>query len=281
MRLVILDSQSAFIKGRQILDGILVANEVVDEARKCNKELLLFKVDFEKAYDAIDWAYLDVVMILMRFPTLLWKWIKERIGTSTAFILFNGSPTAEFPLERGLRQGYQMERGDPVVVSQFKFADDTLILGEKSWANCRGMCAALILFESLYGLKVNFSKSQLVGVNVERSWLSEAAKVAKEDRWRWNLDPSNEFSVRSAYKVLAFQHTVATTVITKAHWHKDVPLKVVMFVWRLFRDRLPTKDDLFRRGVIATDARLCAKIANLSFNYHVWWLNPFTMLDID
>lgn len=40
---VILDSQSTFIKGRQILDGILVANEVVDEARKC-KELILFLI---------------------------------------------------------------------------------------------------------------------------------------------------------------------------------------------------------------------------------------------
>jgi hypothetical protein len=55
--------------------------------------------------------------------------------------------------------------------------DDTLILGEKSWANVRGMCGALLLFESLSGLKVNFSKSQLVGVNVAGSWLSEAAKV--------------------------------------------------------------------------------------------------------
>jgi len=51
---VISDSQSAFVKGRQILDGILVANEVVDDARRCKKELLLFKVDFEKAYDSID-----------------------------------------------------------------------------------------------------------------------------------------------------------------------------------------------------------------------------------
>jgi len=50
---VISDTQSTFIKGRQILDGILVANEVVDDARKCKKELLLFKVDFEKAYDSI------------------------------------------------------------------------------------------------------------------------------------------------------------------------------------------------------------------------------------
>jgi len=31
-----------------------VANEVVDEAKKCKKELLLFKVDFKKAYDSID-----------------------------------------------------------------------------------------------------------------------------------------------------------------------------------------------------------------------------------
>ncbi|XP_024626759.1 uncharacterized protein [Medicago truncatula] len=47
-------SLSAFIKGRQILDGILVANEVVDDARKRKKDLLLFKVDFEKAYDSVD-----------------------------------------------------------------------------------------------------------------------------------------------------------------------------------------------------------------------------------
>jgi len=43
---VISDSQSAFVKGGQILDGILVANEIVDEAKKLNKNLLLFKVDF-------------------------------------------------------------------------------------------------------------------------------------------------------------------------------------------------------------------------------------------
>jgi D-serine deaminase-like pyridoxal phosphate-dependent protein len=47
---VISKTQTAFVKYRQILDDILIANEVVDEARKLNKELLLFKVDFEKAY---------------------------------------------------------------------------------------------------------------------------------------------------------------------------------------------------------------------------------------
>ena len=205
--LVISDSQSAFIKGRQILDGILVANEIVDEARKLRKELILFKVDFAKAYDTVDWGYLDEVMIKMGFPSLWRKWINECVGTATALVLVNGSPTDEFPLGRGLRQGdplspflfllaaegfnvlmeslirnnlysgYQVGNNAGTTVSHLQFADDTLILGDKSWANIRAMRAILLLFQSLSGLKVNFSKSCLVGVNVASSWLSEAAMV--------------------------------------------------------------------------------------------------------
>jgi hypothetical protein len=51
---VISEIQTAFVNDRQILDGILIANEVVDEARKTKKELMLFKVDYEKAYDSVD-----------------------------------------------------------------------------------------------------------------------------------------------------------------------------------------------------------------------------------
>ena len=58
-----------------------------------------------------------------------------------------------------------------------QFADDTLILGDKSWANIRSMRAIILLFEALSGLKVNFSKSHLVGVNVASLWLSEAASM--------------------------------------------------------------------------------------------------------
>ena len=53
---VISETQSAYVKNRQILDGILIANEVVYEARKSKKELMLFKVDFEKAYDSVDFG---------------------------------------------------------------------------------------------------------------------------------------------------------------------------------------------------------------------------------
>ena len=100
---LIAETQTTFVKGRQILDGILIANEVVDEARKSKKELMLFKVNFEKAYDSVDWGYLDAVMTKMSFPFLWRKWMKECVTTATASVLVNGSPTDEFHLQRGLR----------------------------------------------------------------------------------------------------------------------------------------------------------------------------------
>jgi hypothetical protein len=94
---VVSESQPAFVKETQILDGVLIANEFVDEARRLNKELILIKVDFEKAYDSVDLHYLDVVMLKTNFPTLLRKWISKCVGSATASILVNGSPTKEFP----------------------------------------------------------------------------------------------------------------------------------------------------------------------------------------
>ena len=200
---VISDSQSAFVKGKQILDGILIANKAVDEAKRMNKELLMFNVDFEKAYDSVDLWYLDFVMKNMNFPTLWRKWISECVGTEKAPVLVNGCPTDEFMIERSLCQGdplslllfllaaegfnilmnaaveaqlfrgYGVGRDEEVGLTHLQFADDTLIIGEKSWRNVRSMHVVLLLFEEISGLKVNFHKSILTGVNVNETWLVE------------------------------------------------------------------------------------------------------------
>ena len=65
----------------------------------------MFKVDFEKAYDSVYWNYLEDVMCKMSFSSLWRKWMKECVTTTTAAVLVNVSPTDEFPLARGLRQG--------------------------------------------------------------------------------------------------------------------------------------------------------------------------------
>jgi len=73
--------------------------------------------------------------------------------------------------------GYKVGRDHALNIFHLQFAYDTLIVGNKSWVNVRAMHAVLHLFEAMSGLKVNFQKSELVGVNVSRSWLFEAAIV--------------------------------------------------------------------------------------------------------
>ena len=50
----IADTQGAFVAGRQILDVVLVANEIVEEYRKLGRSGIVFKLDFEKAYDHVE-----------------------------------------------------------------------------------------------------------------------------------------------------------------------------------------------------------------------------------
>jgi hypothetical protein len=85
-------------------------------------------------------------------------------------------------------------------------------------------------------------------------------QVNKVDRWLWNLENSKSFTVRSAYNYLTAQIPTDTLVPVASLWHKDIPLKVVLFAWHLFRDRLPTKDNLFRRGVIDQNSLECAAV---------------------
>jgi len=77
------------------------------------------------------------------------------------------------------------------------------------------------------------------------------------DRWSWSLDSSSRYTVRSAYIFLNEQVPFVIAVSLPSFWHKDVTLKVVLFAWRLFRDRLSTKDNLFRRRVLDIDNQNC------------------------
>lgn len=55
-------TQTTFIKGQQITDGILIANELVSWAKREKRQMLLLKVDFAKAFDSISWTFLDSVL---------------------------------------------------------------------------------------------------------------------------------------------------------------------------------------------------------------------------
>ena len=80
-------------------------------------------------------------------------------------------------VDNQLFTSYSIGTANLAVVSHLQFADNTLLLGQKSWGNVRALRATLVIFESMSGLKMNFNKSLLVGVNIPDSWLSEATSV--------------------------------------------------------------------------------------------------------
>lgn len=65
---VIDSNQTGFIKGRNILEGVVVLHEVLHELRVSMQKGLILKIDFEKAYDRVNWSFLEKVMIGKGFP---------------------------------------------------------------------------------------------------------------------------------------------------------------------------------------------------------------------
>ena len=170
-------SQSAFIEGRGLTDSVLLANEVILYIRRRRKRGLCLKVDFEKAYDSVRWDFLYDMLSRLGFHSVWIKWIRGCLESATISVLVNGSPTEEFQPTRGLRQGDPMAPflfmsgvkvgNKEVEVSFLQFADDTLFFCEESWSNVVIMKSILRGFELASGLKINFHKSRLAGVNVQ------------------------------------------------------------------------------------------------------------------
>ncbi|PNX75860.1 cysteine-rich receptor-like protein kinase, partial [Trifolium pratense] len=195
--------QSAFLPQRQILDGVVVLNEVIDLAKRRKDSCLLFKVDFERAYDTVSWSFLERMMIKMGFSEGWLTWMRACIFESSMSVLINGSPTEDFAVGRGLRQGDPLSpflflivaegltgmMRKAVDIGKFKgfkinanlqfsllqFADDTIIMGEDSWENFWTIKSLLRGFELVSGLKINFVKSKLIGINIDMSFLKAGA----------------------------------------------------------------------------------------------------------
>ncbi|KAL4573100.1 hypothetical protein LXL04_019893 [Taraxacum kok-saghyz] len=159
---VVSKEQSAFIKGRQILDGPLVVNEVINWYKK-KKKLKLLKIDFEKAYDSVSWSFLDQVMGCLKFPTRWRGWIRACLHSSRSSVLVNESPSKEFRLYRGLRQG------DPLSPFLFILVMEGLHVAMKD-----AMAAG---FFKPTCLSLNLAKSNLYGVGVGSQEVEVLARI--------------------------------------------------------------------------------------------------------
>lgn len=96
--------QTAFIKGRNISEGIFLASEISHSIinKKCRGVIL--KIDFAKAFDTVSWNFLEEAMKAMNFVQKWCFWIKSILQSTRPSILINVSPTPEIEMKSGLRQ---------------------------------------------------------------------------------------------------------------------------------------------------------------------------------
>lgn len=81
-------------------------------------------------------------------------------------------------------------------------------------------------------------------------------QVDVSDRQQWHLDTVKGYIVCGAYQLLIIANLHVQSLIFYVIWLKKAPLKVQLFIWRLLRNRIFTKANLFQRGIIHQDAQL-------------------------
>ena len=62
-------TQSAFVKGCFILDGVLCLHEIIHDIHKSGSKAVILKLDFEKAYDSVSWGFLKQVLLAKGFDS--------------------------------------------------------------------------------------------------------------------------------------------------------------------------------------------------------------------
>ncbi|KAL6144500.1 hypothetical protein ACLB2K_055192 [Fragaria x ananassa] len=185
--------QSAFVPGRQIQDNVLVAHEVFHylKLQKLKKRFeLALKLDMNKAYDRVEWDFLEKVMLKMGFCTRWVELIMRCVRTVSFSVSMNGKVGSPFRPSRGLRQGdplspylflfvtevlsyllvsrceqgelhgIQISPNGPGITHLF-FADDSLFFLKADEVNCLRLKSILDEYCLASGQSINYDKSSL------------------------------------------------------------------------------------------------------------------------
>jgi hypothetical protein len=186
---IISPTQTAFMRGRNILEGVVTLHETVHELHRKKQSGVIFKIDFEKAYDKVRWPFLIQTLWMKGFSPKWISWVKSFITEGSVAINVNDEVGPFLQTRKGLRQGgplspilsnivadmlailIERAKADNQVsgvvphlvdggLSILQYADDTILFMEHDLEKARNMKLLLCAFEQLSGLKINFHKSE-------------------------------------------------------------------------------------------------------------------------
>ena len=200
---LISENQSAFIPRRLISDNYIIAFECIHhiQSMKQNSPVACaYKLDLSKAYDRVDWDFLEKALVKWGFSGVWINWIMACVSSVTYSVKFNGKLLEVFSPSRGWRQGDPLSpflflfgadalsalisksvadgdlrgvsicRGAPII-SHFLFADDTMLHFEASGQQASIVKGLLNTYTAATGQLINPEKcSILFWTIVMRRW---------------------------------------------------------------------------------------------------------------
>jgi hypothetical protein len=182
-------SQMAFIHGRNIMEGVIVLHETIHEMYRKKQNEIIFKIDFKKTYDKINWSFVQQTLWMKGFSPTWRRWIAYFMEGGHVGIKINDTVSQNFQTKKGVRQGDSLspilfnivvdmfmilinrDKGEgnfsgviPHLVddglSILQYADDMILFMDHNF-QARNMKLMLSAFEQLSGLKINFHKSEI------------------------------------------------------------------------------------------------------------------------
>jgi ribosomal protein L21E len=186
---VISPSQTTFLLGRNIMEGVIVLHETIHEMHRKKQDGLIFKVDFEKAYDKINWSFVQQTLRMKGFSPKWRKWIQSFMEGDHVGVKINDQVKKNFQTKKGFDRGSLSSIlfnivGDMLAIlikrakiegqiagviphlvddglSILQYVDDTILFMEHDLEKAKNMKLLLSAFKQLSGLKINFHKSKI------------------------------------------------------------------------------------------------------------------------
>jgi hypothetical protein len=203
---VISKEQAGYVEGRQIMDSVILANEVVSSLKSTKTPGMLIKLDLSKAFDKASWQYLRAILNSFGFDHDWVNWILNLTSSAFFSILINGVPSRPFSASRGIRQGDPLSpflfvlmgeglghyiksavlegalKGLPLhnirpAPSHSQFVDDTLLMNSPMTHEAVKLNSILSDFTEASGMTLNLEKSKLFFFNTPMAVQIHISKI--------------------------------------------------------------------------------------------------------
>ena len=130
---IIHHNQTGYVKERYIGETVRSIFDIMDLTDKENMPGLLIFIDFEKAFDSLEWNFLYNCLDVFNFGPNFKRWIKTFYANIKSCVVNNGLCSDYFELTRGVRQG------DPLSPYLFLLAVETLAIAIRANEEITGM----------------------------------------------------------------------------------------------------------------------------------------------